>query len=69
MHSGRANDCNHLANAFEASRHPRGFSIKVPIKPVSKTGAGVEGYAADKGASPMQGQAEIRTWSPYKSTI
>jgi hypothetical protein len=44
MHSGRANDCNHLANAIEASRHLRGFSIKVPAKPVIKTGAGVLGF-------------------------
>jgi hypothetical protein len=47
MHSGRANDCNHLANAIERGRHPRGFSLKVPAKPVIKTGAGVLGFAAD----------------------
>jgi hypothetical protein len=52
MHSGRANDCNHLANG----RHARDFSLKVPAKPVMKTGAGVSGLAADMQVSPMQGQ-------------
>jgi hypothetical protein len=41
MHSGPANDCDHLAKSDRASRHARGFSFKVPAKPVIKTGAGV----------------------------
>ena len=60
MHNGRTNDCNHLSNGG----HAREFSVKVPVKPVMKTGAGVLGFAADGQASPLQGQAEIRTWSP-----
>jgi hypothetical protein len=43
MHSGPANDCNHLANG----RHARDFSLKVSTKPVIKTGVGVSGFAAD----------------------
>jgi hypothetical protein len=43
MHNGRANDCNHLSNG----RHARDFSLKVPAKPVIKTGVGVPGFAAD----------------------
>ena len=42
MHNGRANDCNHLSNG----RHTRDFSLKVPAKPVIKTGVGIEGFAA-----------------------
>jgi hypothetical protein len=42
MHNGRANDCNHLSNG----RHARDFSLKVPAKPVIKTGTGVLGFAA-----------------------
>ena len=38
------------------SRHARDFSLKVPAKPVMKTGAGVPGFAADTQAAPMQGQ-------------
>jgi hypothetical protein len=51
MHSGRANDCNHLAYAIDASRHARDFSLKVPVKLVSKTGVGSEGHAAGRQAS------------------
>ncbi|KRR15515.1 hypothetical protein CQ14_04240 [Bradyrhizobium lablabi] len=43
-------------NAIEASRHARGFSLKVPAKPVMKTGAGVAGLAVQAQASAGQGQ-------------
>lgn len=57
MHNGRANDCNHLSNG----RHARDFSLKVPAKPVIKTGAGVEGFAADtQGRPDARTRAEIR---------
>jgi hypothetical protein len=34
----------------------RDFSLKVPAKPVMKTGAGVFGIAAENAGFPMQGQ-------------
>src|SRR5437763_2010331 len=57
MHSGRANDCNHLSNG----RHARDFSLKVPAKPVIKIGVGVPGFAADiRRLSRRKVRAEIR---------
>ena len=42
-------------------RHARDFSLKVPAKPVIKTGAGVQGFAADtRGRPDAQDEAEIR---------
>jgi hypothetical protein len=65
MHNGRANDCNHLSNG----RHTRDFSFKVPAKPVIKTGAGVDGFAADtKGRPEARTRLKSEKWSPYKST-
>jgi hypothetical protein len=66
MHNGRTNDCNHLANG----RHARDFSLKVPAKPVIKTGAGVVGFAADTQGRPgARTRLKSEKWSPYKSTI
>jgi hypothetical protein len=56
-------------NAIEASRHARGFSLKVPAKPVMKTGAGVAGWLLNCRLPPYKDRAEIRTWSPSKPTI
>jgi hypothetical protein len=65
MHNGQVNDCNHLSNG----RHARDFSLKVPAKPVIKTGAGVEGFAADtKGRPDARTRLKSEKWSSYKST-
>jgi hypothetical protein len=47
MHSLTANDCDHPTIPIPDHGHPRRFSLKVPAKPVIKSGAG-EGAVASR---------------------